>query len=377
MNSQIDNFMPQYFESKVIFDAKTKLDIYAHGNGLNQVILKFLLPYLPHPLKYKTICVYDLIKKITLRIGGKIFFKHNSKQLALLDSVERNSDQIRKLISIDNNQILYPIDLSNYFKKCRPDSSLDGCIRLSDCKNCKIIFEIKIGSILNLIQNVDGDLDYGNAILYDRLCNLNIIDAMAYAYYLKMDKKQDPNLNVEKIISEDMLIHNIHDWFTHNIFDQYFKIEQQNICWWGDVLKINDKNCEPRTHRFHNIGNNMNISKVIIHSTQLHLIEKFTVNVINSLTAECCCININPLEFKKIINYNSNFTPINHVNYDDPNTDYIDDDNILFFDIDPQKNQEISFDILLSKSDEIFVLDYMYKISSEIIYHEDHLESKF
>jgi len=78
MNCHIDNFMPQYFESKVMFNAKTKLDVQIQGKGLNQVILKFLLPELPCPLKYKAICVYDLIKKITLRIGGKIFLKHYS-----------------------------------------------------------------------------------------------------------------------------------------------------------------------------------------------------------------------------------------------------------------------------------------------------------
>jgi hypothetical protein len=77
------------------------------------------------------------------------------------------------------------------------------------------------------------------------------------------------------------------------------------------------------------------------------------------------------------MDYNNNFLPYNRIGCGDPDADYIDDDNVLFFDIDSNTNQEIAFDIILSQSDIVFTLDYMYKVHNEITYREDYLECRF
>ena len=386
MNCRTD-FIPQYFEHNVTFDTKTKLDVQIYDKGLSQVILKFVLPKLPASLKYKTICAYDLIKKITLRVGGNIFFKHNSKHLALLDAVERNFRDLHQIISVDDNQVLYPIDLSIYFGKCNTESKqLNDCIRLLDCKKCKIVFEIKIGSIVDIVQNNNEYLNYNDEItsceniyhLDEELRDLDILDAMAYVSYSEPIEQNNDTLWFDKIFTNqnNTIIHNAHNWIIHNIVDQYLKpeysVKQKNVNWHGDEIKIH-RNDQPRTHHFHDIGNNMNVSKIIIYSTMLHFIDKFTINITDDI-GKRYSTDINPSEFRKIINYNSNFTLVNYIGINNSNPDFVDDSNILFFNLDCNKNQKISFDILLSKPIENFVLDYMYKTYNEIIYHDEYLE---
>lgn len=375
MALHVDNFVPHYFQSNVAFNSKTKLIIMNEGDSFNQVILKFKLPKLPFPLTYRSVCVYKLIKKITLQIGDKTILKFNSTQLEMFDTVERDFKNLQQLSNSDDEQVLYPIDMSHFFGECKNDKLLNDTVILSECANCRVTFEIKLGAITSLIQCALEGFNYDDCI--NELAQLDIIDAMAYVYYPKKSVKQlscvaqEPKTYLDKVLDNNRsTINEVREWLSANIWTPNFenkKVTMQKINrWFGDQINIPKGGDIERTYQFNDIGNNTSVSKIILCSTSLFRIKNFTIIVLEN-GVEISKINIDPYEFRKIMNYNSRFTENKKFNL-------IDDDDVLFFNVTSASNQQIIFRVMLQNTAEPFVLDYLCKTCDEIIYHDSHVD---
>jgi len=78
-------YIPQYFSGTTNFGRKSCCEISKCGSGIDQIILKVVLPVTN--LVYKPFFYYDLLSKIELVIGGKVVFKYNNVQLKLLSEI--------------------------------------------------------------------------------------------------------------------------------------------------------------------------------------------------------------------------------------------------------------------------------------------------
>lgn len=151
------------------------------GAGISNICLRVDLPQLPYGYVYKQHCHYRLIKRISLVIGGNIFFKYNSEQLQNLDTILNKT-----LIPITNNIFYYHTDLQSFFGHSKRikgsmvsllDDSYQG-IRLCDLDKTKIKLNFKFGDILDIIEP---DNEIENYI--DGLSDLKINNAFLIAYY--------------------------------------------------------------------------------------------------------------------------------------------------------------------------------------------------
>src|SRR5271154_533226 len=169
------HYMVQHFDHKPEFNQMATCIIDNKGAGMSNICLRIDLPQLPRGYVYKQHCHYRLIKKISLIIGGNIFFKYNSEQLQNLDTILNKT-----LIPITNNIFYYHVDQQSFFghsKRIKGSmvSLLDDLyqgIRLCDLDKTQIKLKFKFGDILDIIEPdneienyIDGlsDLQINNA----------------------------------------------------------------------------------------------------------------------------------------------------------------------------------------------------------------------
>lgn len=216
------------------FNKRLSVVIPKYGLGLDQVIFKFVLPELPNnlrkSLKYKQFCVYDLIRNISIRIGGYDILSVDSKDLEMFDRAEQNFEIIKDRSKLVGNKFVYLFDLGYFFKESMSDVDqilpLDfKGIRLINLEDNHLKFHIQLHSICNIIDRI-------SVKKKGILGNLKL-DVMAYCHYVGMYHKNYENVNKNSITQQ------IHTWcageYINYTYRSYHKFQ---MCGGTHVSKI-------------------------------------------------------------------------------------------------------------------------------------------
>lgn len=189
----------QYFSGNCDFGRICRLEICENGEGVDRIVLKFVLPKLPASFSYKPVCVYDLVKEINFTIGGTSIIHFCSNQMKLFDGVIRNVYTIDHCVTLSNNEFLYPIDLGYFFRESQVENGSNNLgndfrgIRMTDLKNYQKVLTIKLGTIYDIIK---GFYHSSNGLsLYSGCCkeedmtalnNLHMEDLTAWVNYVNV-----------------------------------------------------------------------------------------------------------------------------------------------------------------------------------------------
>lgn len=200
------------------FGSLTCATITKNGLGINQLMLRIVLPDLQSGYQYKKLCIYDLINFIEITVEN-ISIKLGSVELKMLDNVERDMDKITTCATMINNTIYYPIDLKYFFGKSKStDHNLISMlpldfegIRLVDMKNADVCFFVKFNSIRNIItydyfagyiteinrsKNItSGDNTHLDTISADNPDTYHIVDTTIWVHY---SRSEFSNINEKK-----------------------------------------------------------------------------------------------------------------------------------------------------------------------------------
>ncbi len=156
-------YIEQIFSGCPGFGKRVNCCINHLGHATDQVILKIVLPNLPNNIKYKNNPVYDLVNSIHLEIGGITYLKYTGEQLKKLDIMSKNFERKSKIANCDQNCILYPINLSDFFGESiiETDTSTNNQpfdlafkgIRLCDLSFHEVRFFIEFNDIFSIIED--------------------------------------------------------------------------------------------------------------------------------------------------------------------------------------------------------------------------------
>ena len=119
-------------------------------------------------------CIYDLIRKITLKIGGADFLSFSSNCLRMYDITQRKFEAIKNCCEIYENQIFYPIDLDDFFEIV--NKSKNKGIQTGELFYHDIRLHIEFGEINDII---DVDTEITDEQKYT-LSKLDVIEAKMY-----------------------------------------------------------------------------------------------------------------------------------------------------------------------------------------------------
>lgn len=183
-------YIESLFSGNPNFGKRCSIWICRNGAGIDQMILKIVLPELPNGVFYKKYIIYDLIKNITMWIGGTEFFNYTGEQLQIIDKIERSYYDILEFTTIKNNIIYYPLDLKLFFKKAKFIEKSNNEIlnikfkgfRLCNSDHMDMRFNCTVGSIFDIIEgNIQEQVDY--------LQKLELKDFLCLCHYIIPDKK--------------------------------------------------------------------------------------------------------------------------------------------------------------------------------------------
>jgi hypothetical protein len=167
-------YIEHYFNGTVNFGRRLTCEITPNGIGIDNTVLKIILPVLPEGLIYKKDCVYHLIKSIQIDIGKQhsyqdylhTYIKYNSKQLELIDKVNGLYEKKLKCFSRESNTVYYPFDLGDIFGKSKIiikdsegllNANFRG-LRLCDMGMTEIYFHCEFGNLIDLVELTEEDL---------------------------------------------------------------------------------------------------------------------------------------------------------------------------------------------------------------------------
>jgi len=374
-----DNWVEQYFAGCVNFGRKSTGSICHNGLGFDQIIFKIDLP------KELTICdykdsfiVYDLINSIEIDIGGQNIISLCSKQLEMLDKVNRNFENIRNCASIIDGAILYPLDLKYFFGKSRStDPNLTGVlpldfggIRLVDLDMHEVRVYLKLNTVDKIIDSTTCQLTTEEL---DKLC---IYDASMLVHYVKI---HDQNLGcyattindvLENTVPENTQDDNYYSWLTRSL--SYFTKSDpkqimchkilntvknpklyQNLCtWFYDFFELTNKDIPISQFKYKLCPPKGNTTKIIIHSKELNKVKHFQLqldgyNYMNKMELN---------HYKKLYEYNNNITL---------------GDNIFVLDVHiPQNMDTVILCVWLDEPSNNFKMDIMHNDNIESMYND-------
>lgn len=333
-----DEWIEQYVCGTPNFGKRTSVTITRNGLGVDQIMLKFILPEFPKGLMCESFCVYDLIKNISLEIGGCTIFKFDAKQLYMLDQVERNFNNIQKCSTMMNNTILYPIDLKYFFKESKSkDDKNDNLmndlpldfkgIRLIDLDHHDVRFYVEITPIDNIINKAYFS---GNDVqdYEDVMKKLQLVDCLILTHYVGIHyKNQITSKEIQPKDNNNIQNYSVSSWLpNYNIFKwlnyhssptptptpkvlntaKLQKLKQSTCTWICDSWEINDKDhpISNLKYKIVTLTSNKNSSKIIFHSKMLNKIKFFNLQLDGFDYME----RVNVEEYKKIYEYNNNIT---------------------------------------------------------------------
>ena len=204
-----------YFLGNPNFGKQTVAIIYKNWDEnydmVNQIVLKIVLPKLPECVKYKTNCIYDLLKSIELEIGRHIFLNYTSDQLKKLDIIKRGNGPKSKLLDRmgQNNQpqpshwdsngfvIFYPINITDIFgqskikieKNDQNSKQISDCqlrgIKISELHFSDVRFKIELAELSDIVENQTDD----HFDIQKQLKELSILDCCILVRYQKTKPK--------------------------------------------------------------------------------------------------------------------------------------------------------------------------------------------
>lgn len=317
-------YIEQVFCGNLDFGRQVNCLINKNGHGINQLILKIVLPNLPNNIKYKKNPVYDLIKSVQLEIGGKLLFKYTGQQLEKLDIITKNYEKklkiynslkknsIRKgdilnpldldvLPNCDQHMIFYPIDLTEYFGHSILEND-DGMnnqpfdltfkgIRLCDLRFHEVRFWIQLNDIFNIIENqIHETTDQ-----YQELKGLHLVDPIMLVNFTKSDMKMD--INNFPQIKQKIKIWNVDD--KHNYyFDKPIDKLKLRMCWCPSFGNANFCNAKK-------------IKKIIFQCDQAHKLKKYSCQIDGHDVLDGF---VDPNQMNAIYEFNNNVT-LDHDTY--------------------------------------------------------------
>jgi hypothetical protein len=319
----------QFFSGGVTFGRTVVCDISKCGDGIDLIYLKVVLPQLPTDVTYKPYCVYDLISNITLEIGDNQIFNFDSAQLKLFDMINRDTKGFKRSSMTKNNIILYPIDLTYFFKESHCEKyensnlnlSYNG-IRLIDLKDSVKIYITLAENNFNMFSS------YNNS-----LSHLGIIEMSLLVNFIFTKYKEKP---IES--KSGNWIPNPMSLFYTGTMEKPV-IKQQISRWMYVTEKL--ENSDPA------VGLKIRIpvlqsmvSKLYVYSEQLEIVNDFEL-LMNGITL--CIQKTSPDIYQRICTYQNN-------KY---NT------NIIAFDFNFNSNIELSINFKVPCH--YFVITYMYE----------------
>jgi hypothetical protein len=355
-----DEWIEQFFSSNVNFNQNASGVICCNGLGVDQIIFQFILPELPKDLKYKSFCVYELIRSIEIQIGGQSIIRLHSNELRMMDTAIRNFENIKKCSTTTNNIILYPFDLGYFFKESRSDDAkLTGTLPL-DFKGIRLVdldmHEVRVFIDINAIDDII--IENPSFTNYDDLHKLCLVDSSMMVHYVKILNK---NLHCYLTIKE---LQNTENTGYSNWLRSFFAntpsynvqilntVENpelhQKICTW--THETNKLNNQETMVKLRIIPPMEKMSKVVMYSEKLNKISHFIL-YLNGHTR----IHRNRLDhYKKIYEYNNKITL---------------DDNIFVFDVDISQGMDnITLGIWFTEPCNDLEIDLMYDDNYEILY---------
>lgn len=197
----------QYYSGNLSFGKKACHEICRNGRGIDQMFLHFVLPELPLGVHYKPFIVYDLIKLISIEIGGSQIIEMNSKQLNVFDQTERELQRIKGVSPIVDNKVIYPIDLNMFFGKTKCDEDVKHVldldfegIRMTDLGYNIARFYVTLNNIDKIIVNYE-TLDLG---CQTALSKLELVDATIWSNYVNFNPElpNKPTIKLEQQITK-------------------------------------------------------------------------------------------------------------------------------------------------------------------------------
>lgn len=167
-------WIDQYFNGCPTFGKKICCNFIRNGSSIDKIMLNIVLPELPQNVFYKKFCIYDLIRQIDLDIGGSTILRFNSKELEMYDKTQRDFELLTNCCVTSDNQILYPIDLDNFFGSSLGKNNQG--ILLEKLYFHEVRMYIKLGDIKDIIDGeINNNLDLIDIITNCRYCTKTLI----------------------------------------------------------------------------------------------------------------------------------------------------------------------------------------------------------
>ncbi len=286
-------FVEQRFNDNVQFGNVANCVISRNGDGIDQIILKMVLPELPTNIGYKLDCVYDLIKSIRINIFGSTLFKYNSKQLKMMDMLnDKYYGETIEFSSMVNNTICYPINLNKIFGNSTTnyvyntfDMQFNG-IRMCDFDSGNLQLIVKFNDIFSTIEtNAEFEGKYND------IAKLQMVNCLALVQYT---------------VSESSIL--MPPTCANQIIKQKLTLLDSCPLKYKSDLSIKSNN---HTLSFNsNINYNFNLKKLIIRVNNHHnnLINSFSLQINGQ---DCFDRNTSSM-LTKIYQYNNNVCLDNH-----------------------------------------------------------------
>lgn len=278
-------YIEQTFMGTANFGRRIQLAISEDELGLDRIMLKFVLPTLGKHLKYKKLCVYDLIYKLEIIIGEHTIVSLNSENLKMIDSVERDFKKIKKCCKMTNHTIIYPIDLSCFFKKSELAPSEYKYFDITHPK----LYGSRTGPPSNVKPNIPFDFE-----------GLRIVDINDQ---IRLSVQLNELANIVNATDSDRYFLSGLQLECLSAFCNYYpgnKLPQPNkLCQQIRTWKSAEINVYSHNHQYKlNIVNTKNLT-VIIYSDMLYNISAVSLQINANYVLDC----MNLLDYKRIYEY--------------------------------------------------------------------------
>jgi hypothetical protein len=206
-----------FSDENVNFDKNCCFNIQrGHGDYINYMCLKIVLPSLPENIRYKSNVVHRLIEKILIEVAGTTIIEYNSSILKLIDKLYcKNTD------AITDNVIYYKIPISDIFGKSFAVAKYKGTyshaysgLLINYLEYCSTKLYVKFAKIDDIIENYNSELINEKHIFQnlclkaELLCHYNF-----YSQYLCYDKSAIIIQKLTYWINNEMIVeNNQHDY---------------------------------------------------------------------------------------------------------------------------------------------------------------------